>query len=66
MLKQGQAKSVRKDKVISIVVQRILSYNCSTTNKDGTESVSYRMDDEQTAMKCLYDFEKYIDRKSVV
>ena len=60
LLKQGQAKSVRKDKVISIVVQRILSYNCSTTNKDGTESVSYRMDDEQTAMKCLYDFEKYI------
>ena len=60
LLKQGQAKSVRKDKVTSIVVQRILSYNCSTTNKDGTESVSYRMDDEQTAMKCLYDFEKYI------
>ncbi len=60
LLKQGQAKSVRKDKVTSIVVQQILSYNCSTTNKDGTESVSYRMDDEQTAMKCLYDFEKYI------
>lgn len=60
LLKQGQAKSVRKDKVTSIVVQRILSYNCSTTNKDGTEPVSYRMDDEQTAMKCLYDFEKYI------
>lgn len=60
LLKQGQAKSVRKDKVTSIVVQRILSYNCSTTNKDGTESVSYRMDDEQTAMKCLYNFEKYI------
>ena len=59
-LKQGQAKSVRKDKVESIVVQQILSYNCSTTNKDGTESVSYRMENEQTAMQCLYDFEKYI------
>lgn len=65
LLKQGQAKSVRKDKVISIVVQRILSYNCSTTNKDGTESVSYRMDDEQTAMKCLYDFEKYIKQHPI-
>lgn len=60
LLKQGQAKSVRKDKVTSIVVQRILSYNCSTTNKDGTESASYRMDNEQTTMKCLYDFEQYI------
>ena len=60
LLKQGQAKSVKKDKVESIVVQRILSYNCSTTNKDGTESASYRMENEQTAMQCLYDFEKYI------
>ena len=60
LLKQGQAKSVRKDKVTSIVVQRILSYNCSTTNKDGTESASYRMENEQTTMKCLYDFEQYI------
>ena len=60
LLKQGQAKSVKKDKVESIVVQRILSYNCSTTNKDGTESASYKMENEQTAMLCLYDFEKYI------
>lgn len=60
LLKQGQAKSVRKDKVTSIVVQRILSYNCSTTNKDGTESASYRMENEQTTMKCLYGFEQYI------
>lgn len=60
MLKQGKAKSVRKDKVTSIVVQRILSYNCSTTNKDGTESASYRMENEQTTMKCLHDFEQYI------
>ena len=56
----SQAKSVKKDKVESIVVQRILSYNCSTTNKDGTESASYKMENEQTAMLCLYDFEKYI------
>lgn len=62
LLKQGQAKSVRKDKVTSIVVQRILSYNCSTTNKDGTESASYRMENEQTTMKCLYDFEQYIKK----
>ena len=60
LLKQGKAKSVRKDKVTSIVVQRILSYNCSTTNKDGTESASYRMENEQTTMKCLYGFEQYI------
>ncbi len=60
LLKQGKAKSVRKDKVTSIVVQRILSYNCSTTNKDGTESASYRMENEQTTLKCLYDFEQYI------
>ena len=60
LLKQGQAKSVRKDKVTSLVVQRILSYNCSTTNKDGTESASYRMENEQTTMKCLYGFEQYI------
>lgn len=60
LLKQGKAKSVRKDEVTSIVVQRILSYNCSTTNKDGTESASYRMENEQTTLKCLYDFEQYI------
>lgn len=65
LLKQGQAKSVRKDKVTSIVVQRILSYNCSTTNKDGTESASYRMENEQTTMKCLYDFEQYIKQHPI-
>lgn len=60
LLKQGGAKSIRKDKVTSPVLQRILSRNCSITNKDGSDSMSYRMDSNGAAMRCLYDLEKYI------
>lgn len=60
LLKQGEAKSIRKDKVTSIVLERILTNRCSTKNKDGSDSAAYRMEDENTAMQCLYDFEQYI------
>lgn len=58
--KQGEAKSIRKDKITSIVLEQILTNRCSTKNKDGSDSVAYKMENDQTAMLCLYDFEQYI------
>jgi len=65
LFKQGEAKSIRKDKVTSIVVQRILEKRCSTKNKDGSDSAAYKMESNQTAMLCLYDFEQYIKQHSI-
>lgn len=60
LLKQGDAKSIRKDKVSSPVLTRILATRCSTKNKDGSGSATYRMDADNTALQCLYDLEQYI------
>lgn len=60
LLKQGGVKSIRKDKITSIPIERILTNRCSTKNKDGSNSTAYKMVNEQTAMLCLYDFEQYI------
>lgn len=56
--KQGEAKTIRKDKVTSPILQEILKKNCSSLNKDGSESASFKVNDN--AMQCLYDFETYI------
>lgn len=56
--KQGEAKTLRKDKVTSPILQEILKRNCSSLNKDGSESASFKVNDK--AMQCLYDFETYI------
>lgn len=64
LFKQGDAKSIGKNKIASPTLQQIMSYNCSTTNKNGSESASYRMDTE-SAMKCLYDFEQYIKQHPI-
>lgn len=39
-------------------MQEILKKNCSSLNKDGSESASFKVNDN--AMQCLYDFETYI------
>lgn len=62
MFKQGDAKSIKKDKITSIVVKSILEKRCSTKNKDGSESATYKMEDDQTSTRCLYDFEEYIKK----
>ena len=64
LFKQGDAKSIGKNKIASPTLQQIMSYNCSTTNKNGRESASYRMDTE-SAMKCLYDIEQYIKQHPI-
>lgn len=56
--KQGEAKTIRKDKVTSPILQEILKKNCNSLNKDGSESASFKVNDN--AMQCLYDFETYI------
>ena len=58
LFKQGEVKSLRKDKIPYEILHKILQYNCSSVNKDGSESISYKVNDK--AMQCLYDFEKYI------
>lgn len=61
--KQGNAKAIKKESVDSPVLKNILSYNCSSTNKDGSEAASYRVDGK--AMLCLYDFEEYIKQHPI-
>lgn len=57
-LKQGDAKSIRRDAVESPVLRMILEKNCSALKKDGSLSSAYRV--EGFVTKCLYDLEKYI------
>lgn len=56
-LKQGQAKSVKKDKVTSPILKSLFDMNCSSTKKDGSDASSYKVED---AFSLLYSYEKYI------
>ena len=58
LLKQGDAKTVAKDKIVSDVFRSIFEENCCSVNKDGKESKSYKIGDN--AFVCLYKLEKYI------
>ena len=56
LFKQGDAKSIRKDKVESPLLREILSHNSVSTNKDGSESSSFKLDN--AAITCLKEYEK--------
>lgn len=56
-LKQGQAKSVKKDKVTSPILKSLFDTKCSSTKKDGSDASSYKVED---AFSLLYSYEKYI------
>lgn len=56
---QGEAKSINKEKVKSIVYKSILEKRARTKNKDGSPSASYKLED---AMICIYEFEEYVQR----
>lgn len=56
-LKQGQAKSVKKDKITSPILKSLFDMNCSSTKKDGSDASSYKVED---AFSLLYSYEKYI------
>lgn len=58
LLKQGDAKLVKKDKVESPILKYILNLYCGAANKNGSESPSYKLEDK--AMFCLQEFETYL------
>lgn len=60
LFRQGEARAIKKDKVESIVLKSILQNNCKSQNKDGSESMSYKIESDEQAMQCLYDLEQYI------
>lgn len=62
-MKQGEAKSIKKEKVTSPVLKMIFDKNCSTTKKDGSDATSYKVDG--MAMQCLYDLEQYIKKHPI-
>lgn len=62
-MKQGEAKSIKKEKVTSPVLKMIFDKNCSATKKDGSDATSYKVDG--MVMQCLYDLEQYIKRHPI-
>lgn len=58
LLKQGEAKLIRKDKVNNSVLSNILKQKCSDKTKSGTESTSFRV--EGKAIDCLCEYEKFM------
>lgn len=62
-MKQGGAKSIKKEKVTSPVLKMIFDKNCSATKKDGSDATSYKVDG--MAMQCLYDLEQYIKKHPI-
>lgn len=62
-MKQGEAKSIKKEKITSPVIKMIFGKNCSSIKKDGSDASSYKIDG--TAMQCLYDLEQYIKKHPI-
>ena len=60
LLKQGNAKLIRKDKVESLKLKNILSRFCTSTNKNGDDAASYKLEDN--ALKILYEYEKFLEK----
>lgn len=56
--KQGSAKLIKKDSLQSETLYRILEETCSSKNKDGSESGSFKVDGY--VMDCLYIYENYL------
>lgn len=65
IFKQGSARAIKKDKILSKPIASILQNNCKSTNKDGSESSSYRIESDVQAMQCLYDIEQYIKQHHI-
>lgn len=59
LFKQGNAKMIRKEKITNDILKQILMNNAKTTNADGSDASSYKLNDT-TAFKCLYLLEKNI------
>lgn len=62
-MKQGEAKSIKKEKITSPVIKMIFDKNCSSIKKDGSDASSYKIDG--AAMQCLYDLEQYIKKHPI-
>ena len=58
-LKQGQAKSIKKDKVVSPLLKSLFEAKCIASKKDGSEAASYKIED---AFALLYAYENYIKK----
>ena len=55
LFKQGDAKLIKKDKVTNSLLRAILDKNCSSKNKDNTDSTSYKL--EGKTIQCLKEYE---------
>lgn len=62
LFKQGDAKMINREKVESEILHNILNKHSITKSKDGRDLSSYKLTDE-TALTCLYEFEKEIKNK---
>ena len=56
LLKQGNAKLIKKDRINNSLLKAILEKDCVFTTKDGSESASYKVDGK--VMDCLFEYEK--------
>ncbi len=56
LLKQGNAKLIKKDKISNSLLKAILEKDCVFKTKDGSESASYKVDGK--VMNCLSEYEK--------
>ncbi len=55
LFKQGDVKLLQKDKITQPLLRKIVDYYCAGTNKDGTDSTSFKIDGK--ALTCLYAYE---------
>lgn len=60
LLNQGKAKSLKKSKEIHPVLKHILDERCNSKNKDGSESLSYKL---EYPLNYLREFENRIHNK---
>lgn len=58
LLKHGDAKLIKKDKINNAVLRNIIESLCSSKNKNNTESASYRIDGK--ALDCLDKYEEFL------
>ena len=56
LFKEGDAKLIRKDKVVNQILKEVLEQRCPSTKKDGTASTSYKVDGN--CLECLKDLEQ--------
>ena len=60
LLKSGEAKQIKKENVAdNELLDAILQKQCTDKNKNGSESISYKLDNQ--AMEVLYEYEKELN-----